>query len=263
LQSIGGVLQRVGRDAGRAFEVECWHCVLVRCPGLKLKFILSVVFCHLFAGCATVASNPRPANERLINSVETDERVVRADSSPLSDERINQLMRYRYQAPQSMRVALMSLGGAGSLGRSEKLLYVSDEFKRRVIDKLMQSSRIYDVSFLPSFLVTGAVNQSDLRLAAATYQADLLLLYSYQCRSFGRNRLFSKSQQNAYCSVEGAALDTRSGTIPFTAVSVNEFSSSQDSNENSYELRLKAEADAITQGMSEIVESLETHITAN
>jgi hypothetical protein len=94
-------------------------------------------------------------------------------------------------------------------------------------------------------------------VAAARYQADLLLLYRDQCGSFEKYRFFQEDQTRAYCAVEAVLLDIRSGIIPFTVVATESFSAEKTKGENNFhETIKKAEYRALSKALSRVATDL-------
>lgn len=89
-----------------------------------------------------------------------------------------------------------------------------------------------------------------LREAAARYQADLLLVYRTDCRSFERYRFLAGSEVKAVCVVETVLIDTRTGIVPFTAAVRHEFEARKSHDDNNFaETVRRAEVAAIEQGL--------------
>ena len=97
----------------------------------------------------------------------------------------------------------------------------------------------------------GQVRESDfLREAAARYQADLLLAYRSSCRTFQKYRFVKPYETKPYCSVEPVLLNVRSGIVPFTILSSNEFSAKKEKGDvNFNETIKKAEMEAVAKSL--------------
>ncbi len=116
---------------------------------------------------------------------------------------------------------------------------------------------MYDASFLPSLLVPEQRTVLFLREAAARYQADLLLAYRTNCRTYERYRMVSQNETRAHCSTEAVLLDVRSGIVPFTVVASKEFSATRERDDMNFrETVRRAELAAISESLGEIASQL-------
>ena len=77
------------------------------------------------------------------------------------------------------------------------------------------------------------------------------------CRTFQKYRFVKPDETKAYCSVEAVLLDVRSGIVPFTILSTNEFSAKKEKTDMSFnETIKKAEMAAITKSLTETASRL-------
>jgi hypothetical protein len=120
----------------------------------------------------------------------------------------------------------------------------------QAVDELRKLPFVYDVSYLPEFLLPRDKSIAVVREAAARYQADWVLVYSTTVSAYERFRLFAREEVRGQCLVECALLDTRTGLIPFTARSTQELDvKEKDSSEDTPVLLLRAEQEAIDAAM--------------
>jgi hypothetical protein len=181
-----------------------------------------------------------------------DPSLFKSDTEILSDSAIRRILEFSLRLPASSRIAVLQL--------AERSLY-TDYWSRishapatvpeRLLAALRASPRVSHASFLPSLLVPKDRSVGHLREAAARYQADLLLVYSTDCRSYERYRFLASSQVKAVCQIEAILIDTRTGVVPFTSAVRQEFEArktSQDANFNDTVRR--AELAAIESGLS-------------
>lgn len=221
-----------------------------------MKQCLALVALSLaLSGCGTtVSSSPRP--DAYYDAVDSNERVgslFSGDAATLSDEAIQKILAYDYEPPALSRIALMPFGRETWSGWSEELALASERIQTDVLDRLRASPRVYDASYLPSILVPQNRTVAHLREAAARYQADLLLVYRSQCRSFEKYRLFAADESRAYCSVEAVLLDTRTGLVPFTTVATHSYDVVKNETDTNFtETRLRAQLDATAAAMGEV-----------
>lgn len=215
----------------------------------------AVVACVALAACATpVSTMPRPdAYYASVADTPAGDSLFAGDADVLGDEAIQRILDYRYAPPKLSRVALMSFGSDAWSRWSEELSIASETEKREVIDILAASPRIYDASYLPSILVPEHRTVPKLREAAARYQADLLLVYRSDCRSFDKYRLLGPEKSRSFCSVEAVLLDTRTGLVPFTSIASRTLDVVEsDTDTNFQETRLKAQLAAVSGALSDV-----------
>jgi hypothetical protein len=103
-----------------------------------------------------------------------------------------------------------------------------------------------------------------LREAAARYQADLLLVFSSSCQAFQSSRLIQDDSARAYCRVEAALLDVRTGLVPFSAASTEVVETTEaESDLVTQEMVLRAEVDAISTALGEIAAAVVAFVEAD
>lgn len=221
-----------------------------------VRSLLLLVIFMVIAGCAVpVSTAARPGAYYDSLSAETEAAsLFSGDESVLSDEAIARILEYDYKPPALSRIALMPFGRETWSEWSEELALASESMRREVLGQLVSSPRVYDASYLPSILIPDQKTVPHLRVAAARYQADLLLVYRSYCRSFERYRLFGADRSKAYCGVEAVLLDTRTGLVPFTSVAMESFEATEnDSDINFRETVLKAQLGATEDALAAVV----------
>jgi len=173
--------------------------------------------------------------------------LFKGDEKVIADDDIKRILDYRYVFPKQNRVAIFPLGQrAWWSNRSDEFATMNDKNEQAYIAALRGSEKIFDASYLPSILVPEKQTVPYLREAAARYQADLMLLYRTDCRTFEKYRLFSPNETKAFCTVETVLLDTRTGIIPFTSVTKETFATQKSEKDTNFsETVHKAEIEAI------------------
>lgn len=206
------------------------------------------------AGCSAYATKGRPndyyGQASPVSSADTSP-LFKSDSSAIPDEDIKRILDYHYMFPKQNRIAILPLGQRAWWSTwSNEFAKLNAEKEEEFMNVLRSSSKVFDASYLPSIVVPEKRTIPYLREAAARYQADLLLLYRTDCKTFEKYRVFSANQTKAYCTVETVVLDTRSGIIPFTSVSMETFEATKsDEDANLTETIRKAELEAIGRGL--------------
>jgi hypothetical protein len=206
------------------------------------------------AGCSTVASQTRPDSyypQTSTGSSTDTSALFKSDGSVIADEDIKRILDHRYLFPKQNRIAILPLGQRAWWSTwSNEFAVLNAEKEESFIKALRSSSKIYDASYLPSIVVPEKRTIPYLREAAARYQADLLLLYRADCKTFEKYRVFSANETKAYCTVETVLLDTRLGIIPFTSVTTEAFEAKKsDEDSNFTETIRKAEIENIGKGL--------------
>lgn len=223
--------------------------------------LIGVMF---LTGCSTVATVPPPEDYyRNSNNQSSQEIVSFGDAgNGMSEEDIQKVLSYRLALPPKNRIAILNLSASSYWSYySSDFVHLNEETVKGLIEKLRESTRIYDASFLPSLLVPEKKTIERLRLAAARYQADVLLTYRTTCEDYQKYKYFNPNVTKSYCTVEAVAIDIRSGIVPFTAVSTNDYTAEKKEKDvNFEETRRKVEFKAIGDGLGEVASSLRKFI---
>jgi hypothetical protein len=225
---------------------------------MKRAFIILYVL--VASGCATVGTAHRPDDyyRQQAATEEENGQLFSDQDSLLSDKDIERILDYRVKLPNKSRVAILKLS-KDNYWRfySNDFAQLSDSVATEFIGELRRSSRVYDASYLPSMLVPDKRTVPFLREAAARYQADLLLAYRSDCRSFEKYRVIRPNETKLYCTLEAVLLDVRSGIVPFTVVSSNESSGYQNNADTNFrETIAKAEMEAVTKCLGDVAKSI-------
>ncbi|WP_308366239.1 MULTISPECIES: hypothetical protein [unclassified Microbulbifer] len=215
---------------------------------------LLVLIVLLISGCASVSTAHRP--EDYYSSVEdkdNNEPLFGTSAGVLADSDIERILNYRLELPPKNRIAILKLSNDNYWRYySNDFTQLSESIADNFIGQLRSSPRVYDASFLPSMLVPEQRTVPYLREAAARYQADLLLAYRSNCRTFEKYKFIDTDETKVYCSVEAVLLDIRSGIVPFTVVSSNEFTARKELGDvNFRETVKKAELSATSKSLEE------------
>lgn len=220
---------------------------------------LIILFSLLVTGCSSVSTAHRPDDYYSPDQKEaSEEPLFGASGGALEDKDIKRILNYRLNLPAKNRIAILKLSSE-SYWRyySNDFTQLTDSIAADFIGQLRSSPRVYDASFLPSMLVPEQRTVPYLREAAARYQADLLLAYRSNCRTFEKYKFVNPNETKAYCSVEAVLLDIRSGIVPFTVVSNNEFTARKEQGDTNFnETIKKAEMAAVSKSLKETAAKL-------
>lgn len=220
----------------------------------------------LLAGCSTVATRSAPPRDPARLEGEAAVGLFPSDAGVLGDEDIVRILDARWTPAEDVRIALLPLNyqsvfahydwgwnPTGSMGAGLQTAFAA-------VQELGEIPGVYDVSYLPDFLLPSAKSVPLVREAAARYQADWILIYSTRVSSHPERRLFQRDEVHGLCLVECALLDTRSGLIPFTARSTQEIHVRERKGEETFALLLRAEQEAIDAAMLENAKALKSFL---
>jgi hypothetical protein len=208
-------------------------------------------------GCGSIHTYGPPPG--AINPIDNTRSLIPSDAAILSDQDIARILTARVEVPTSMRIAVLHLAHEGINEWSWRREDVQNDLRAALqpVLKLRDNARVFDVSFLPGFLLPAQPSIPLIREAAARYQADWVLVVRTASRGHRRDRLFAKDQARAYCEAECVVLDVRTGTIPYTSVAQGEATVTKTDDEYSLaETAFRAEKEAIAKAMAENVAGL-------
>lgn len=224
-----------------------------------MRNLAAVLLLLCLLGCAVPSSqgdrlgyNAMQASSRAFDLREDDPSLFKSDTEILSDSAIRRILEYELRLPASNRLAVLQV--------AERSLY-SNYWSRtsqapttapeRLLETLRASPRVTHASFLPSLLVPRERAVGNLREAAARYQADVLLVYRTDCRSYERYRFLASDEVKAVCLVEAVLIDTRTGIVPFTSTVRQEFAARKSREDSNFDETVRrAEVSAIEQGLA-------------
>ncbi len=207
------------------------------------------------AGCAGISTYSPPPG--AVNPLDTSRSLIASDAAVLSDEDIARILTTRVEVPQEMRIAVLYLAHESEMSQWRDRGIEAYRDAMSPVQKLRESDRVFDVSFLPSFLLPNEKSVPLIREAAARYQADWVLIVKTTARQFWKTRAIGKDEARARCEAECAVLDVRTGTIPYTSIAWGESGSRKtDEDLSLYETSLRVESEAVKQAMAENVAGL-------
>ncbi len=218
----------------------------------------------LLASACSSVSTQQPARPIGEGVEEAPASLFPSDSAVLDDAEIDRILEARVRLPPRVRVALLHLDHR-SAGRFYgwygyvfgRTATPNVELNPRLIDTLRSSRKVEEASYLPDFLVPEKPTVGHLREAAARYQSDLLFLFKSDCQLYDRYRFLRADEAKAYCVVDSAVLDTRTGIVPFTSRSRQDVTIAQQSSDAEFAETIRnAEAAALDQAMQENAQNL-------
>jgi hypothetical protein len=216
----------------------------------------------IVTGCGSVSTQKPPPN--AIEPHDPEESLFASDAELLSDDDINRILKTRVHIPEAIRVGLIflehrSLPDYGRYWYYYRIEEPTEELRLAVkpVLRLRDDDRVYDVSYLPTFLLPEQLTVGVIREAGARYQADWVLLFKTETRSYSKWRPFRPDQARAYCVAECAVLDVRTGIIPFTSRAKQNITIEEEDKEwSATETVERSELVAIEAAMNENIDNL-------
>jgi hypothetical protein len=172
----------------------------------------------LTAACAPYATHARdvrvaePAAEPPATS------LIPTDAHALTDAEIHQILAAQPTLPPRIRVGLVHLSHRSLdewFGEQDPQRMIASN--PHLVATLRHTEMVKDASYLPVFLVSASPTIAQLREAGARYQADVVLVFSTNCRLYPEYKLFEANEVRAYCSADSALLDVRTGLVPWVS----------------------------------------------
>ena len=183
------------------------------------------------------------------------------DAQVLSDAAIQRALAARVTLPASTRVVVVPLDRGRRWYWSDDLNTLSDETVRRLTTTLEASDRVREADLLPALLTTRRATVPQLRAAGARSQADLLVLYRVETRSFQRRPFLAPVETRAYSNLEALLLDVRTGLIPFsTIVSASVEATKAREEHDASETRRQAELQAVAEALAQLGREVRTFL---
>ncbi len=147
-----------------------------------------------------------------------------ADQAGMTDAALTEVLNGELQLPDRVRMAVVPVGETPSFtGYAPEFAEQSRQLEGAFFNTLSDSERIDYVQKLPQMLRPTRMTVPDLRVAAARYRADLVLIIHTRTRTYENDRLLGRDRVRAFSSVEAVLVDVRSGTIPFSTDTVEDF----------------------------------------
>jgi len=214
------------------------------------------------SGCANgperMASVSYLARAEYQNRPKAAESLFGTDEAVLRGANIEQILSSKIVIPPKARLAILRFGERRPWQWwSEEFAKLDQDLESGIVVRLQNSKRLSDVSLLPSMMAPERESIPYLREAAARYQADLLLVYRSESRTFEKSRFLKPDEVKARCVVEAILLDTRTGIVPFSSISAQEFVEKKSKEDYGFaETIAKAEMRAISTGLEKVGEEM-------
>lgn len=225
---------------------------------------LIILGCGLLSALTGCMSGLDRTASGHMNSLEYQNRpaatpsLFATDEAVLSGTSIEQILNSKVVIPKKARLAVLQFGERQPwMWWSEDLAQLNQDLEKGTIGKLRSCARLTDVSLLPALMSPDKKTIPYLREAAARYQAELLLVYRSGSRSYDKYKFLGPEEVKSKCVVEAILLDVRTGIVPFSSVSAQEYTAKRSKQDYGYsETVAKAELKATTMGLEKIAGDL-------
>ncbi|MBI4581920.1 MAG: hypothetical protein HY718_19640 [Planctomycetes bacterium] len=184
------------------------------------------------------------------------------DQAVMSDVEIGRALNTPVSLPAKVRIAVMRFEDHGGWAWwSEEISRMDADSVAGLLGKLRACDRVSDASPLPAMLMPIRRDVPNLRVAAARYQADAVLVYQVRTRQFERQRFLQEKETKARCQIDAVLIDVRSGIIPFASSIAEAFVATKAKDDfNEAETMYKAELQATARGLAKNADELTTFL---
>lgn len=206
----------------------------------------------LLSGCVHVTSSGTYSRDG--NPMRQLRSVFEEDQAVLTNDAVETLLTSAPAKPENARLAVMRLDTRiGESAWSSTTADAAERINDSFLAGLAKSNHIANAFLVPGMIQPSQISFPSLRATAARCRADLLLLYSVSREAETRARLFAPTEVRASCVVEALLFDTMTGTVQFTATSVQGYEAAQNDNDWSFgETIRRAELEAVGKALTEI-----------
>ena len=235
---------------------------------MKPISIAAIFLALMAAGCATSAdiAQVSPQTSTLMQSPAAEQPIQQSlfkeDQAVISNDDMAKILSSKLTLPDHAKLAVVRFGQLPYWwGWSEEFTRVNKQIDADFLGRLASSSRIREVAYLPSLVTPTNMTLPYLRQAAARFQSDLLLIYRTTSQNYQRYKMFSEDETKAYCTVEAVLLDTRTGIIPFSTVTTEQFSAKKNKVDYDFnETIAKANQQAIAKAWLEMADDVKNYL---
>jgi hypothetical protein len=230
---------------------------------MKLLAPLCCLASLLFSGCVKgldkTSRVPFAASEEYMNRSPASTTLFPTDEAVLGGANIEQILASKTVFPRQARLVVLPFETPHPTWNSwsEELSEAERNLHQTALAKLRGSARVAEVSLLPSLMVPQKQTIPYLREAAARFQAELLLVYRARSRVYEKYRIFQREKVKSKCVVEAILLDVRTGIVPFSSQSIQEYETKRSGQDYGlYETAVRAEMRALKLGLEEVAGEL-------
>lgn len=222
---------------------------------------ISLALVGLMAGCAAREASIAP---EYGTRDEARGSLFGADQAVLNDNEIARALNSRVAVPDKIRIAVLRMDDPQSWRWwSEDLSRLEAGGVEGMLTKLRASDRVWDASVLPAMLMPPMRTVPQLRVAAARFQADMVLVYEVKGRTYQRQEFLQSEEAKAQCLVEAVLIDTRSGLVPFAGSKMQSYTVKKSKDDfSSAEIAAKAQLQATSVALEQIADEVVAFLKA-
>lgn len=227
-----------------------------------IRLALICLVSLMLAGCDTIGSVGSAESAEGSPALSESSPAATASLFPgdqvvLSDQQIERIFQTRIEAPANAKLAVVRYGNWPAWYWSEEFARLDQQSLQAFLDKLRSVPTLRTVQIVPEMLVPRQMDVPHLRETAARVQADLLLIYRPTNHSYQKSRFLRKDQTKAYCTVEVALLDTRTGVITFTTRATEDYTTEQAKGDMGFEETMaRAQQQALGRAMAKVADEV-------
>jgi hypothetical protein len=186
------------------------------------------------------------------------------EDTELTPAQIEKILAAQVKLPSKARIGILPLEpGLGARFDQPDYTYLEGGISAEVTGAVRKSKRVYDASIMTKLVAPSDNSLMALRSAAARFQVDMILIYRPSFEVTQARKMLLKDRAHGLCTVESALIDTRTGLVLFTGVSIQEFAAEKRAHELKFEESLfKAKLEAVKTALIELAEGLVTYLNA-
>lgn len=179
--------------------------------------------------------------------------LVAATGDPISEADADAFIARPIQIPRGARLAVLFAGTGSYLGSRADDVTARAAFAEALEATVLPSGAARTVSVLPSILTPAKPDIPTLRETGVRLQADGFLVVRISTGLLQNVRVFKDDQFRAFATVEAVLVDVRTGALPFTAVSTQQRTGTEGSEDlTSAEARLRLEREAAVAALRDV-----------
>jgi hypothetical protein len=208
-------------------------------------------------GCASVESrasfSSSLAPREAAATADAAGSLFPGDQLVLADAQIEKIFATKIGVADKAKLSVVRYGTWPVGYWSEEFAKLDQQSMDEFLRKLRTVQKLRSVQVVPDMLLPRQMDIPHLRETASRVQADLLLIYRPTSRSYGRSEFLKKDATRAYCTVEVAVLDTRSGVVVYTTRANENFAAEKSGKDMSFEETIgRAQQEAVGRAMARL-----------
>jgi hypothetical protein len=192
-----------------------------------------------------------------LNKTSADFSLFPGDQLVLNDPQIEKIFGTKIGVPENGKLSVVRYGAWRAWYWSEEFARLDQQSLDEFLARLKGVKKLRTVQIVPEMLLPRQMDIPHLRETAARVQADLLLIYRPTSRSYQKSKFLKKDATRAYCTVEAAVLDTRSGVVIYTTRASENFAAEESGQDMNFSETIgRAEQQAVGRAMGRIAQEV-------